>query len=101
MTRVLPKKTLAIIHHQPLLLTGNWIIRKQDIDVPAIIRQLRPYIFEVVISHVLHAEDVDVGVLWDAFSDVCVEPEGEFFAFLLGFGQVDYLGAFRTRHGDR
>ena len=100
-TRVLPKKTLAIIHRQPLLPTGNIVIRKEDIVIPAIVRQLRPYILEVVVSHVLHAKDIDVGVMWDAFSDVGVEAEGEFFAFLWGFGQVDYLGAFGSRHCDR
>lgn len=59
---------------------------KPDVYIPAVIRQLRPYILQVIISHVLHAEDVDVGVLWDAFSDVGVEAEGEFFALFLGLG---------------
>ena len=39
----------------------------------------------------MHAEDVEVGVLLDAFLDVGVEAEGKFFAFLLGFGGVHYL----------
>ena len=34
----------------------------------------------------MHAEDVDVGVSRDAFLDVGVEAEGEFFAFFLGLG---------------
>ena len=62
--------------------------------IPAIIRQLRAYILEVIIPHVLHAEYVDVGVLWDAFSDVGVEAEREFFAFFLSLGQVHYFGTF-------
>ena len=66
--------------------------------LPAVIRQLRPYVLEVVIPHVLYAEDVEVGVLRDAFADVGVEAEGEFFALFLGFCQVDDLGAFGSRH---
>ena len=47
---------------------------------------MRPDIFEVGIAHVVDAEDVNVWVFGDAFLNVGVETEGEFFAFLLGFG---------------
>lgn len=47
---------------------------RRRVDAPAI-RQLRPDILEVCISHVVHAEDVDVGVFGDAFLDVGVEAE--------------------------
>ena len=56
------------------------------------------HVFEVGISHIVDAEDVDVGVEGDAFLDVGVEAEGQFFAFFLRFGEVDYFCAFRFRH---
>ncbi len=67
---------------------------EQDGYVPAIARQLRPYILQMIVSHVLHAEDIDVRKLWDAFADVGVEAEGELFTFLLSLRQMDYFGAF-------
>ena len=47
---------------------GKW-------DVPAI-KQLGAHVFEVCVSHVVDAEDVDVGVEGDTFLDVGVEAEG-------------------------
>ena len=48
----------------------------------------------------MDAEDVDVGVFGDAFLDVGVELEGEFFALLGGFGHVHHLGALGFGHGE-
>ena len=62
---------------------------------------MRPDVFEVGIAHVVDAEDVDVGVLGDAFLDVGVELEGEFFALLGGLGHVHHFGALGFRHGER
>ena len=56
------------------------------------------HVFEVCVSHVVDAEDVDVGVEGDAFLDVGVEAEGQFFAFFLCFGEMDDFCAFRFRH---
>ena len=46
----------------------------------------------------MDAEDVDVGVFGDAFLDVGVEFEGEFFAFLGRFGHVHHFGALGFGH---
>ena len=54
---------------------------------------MRPDIFEIGITHVVHAEDVDVWVFGDAFLDVGVEFEGEFFALFGGLGHVHHFGA--------
>lgn len=56
------------------------------------------HVFEVCVSHVVDAEDVDVGVEGDAFLDVGVEAEGQFFALFLRFGEMDDLCAFGFRH---
>lgn len=40
------------------------------------IRQLAPHVFEVGVSHIVDAEDVDVWVFGDAFADVGVEFDG-------------------------
>lgn len=66
--------------------------------LPAIVRQLRPHVLEVVVPHVVDAEDVDVGVLRDAIADVGVEPEGQFFALFLRFGEVHDFGALGFGH---
>lgn len=52
----------------------------------------------MVVAHVVDAEDVEVGVLRDAFLDVGVKAERELFAFLLGLGCVNDFGALRLRH---
>ena len=54
---------------------------------------MRPDVFEICIAHVVHAEDVDVGVFGDAFLDVGVELEGEFFALLGCLGHMHHFGA--------
>ena len=59
------------------------------------------HVFEVCVSHVVDAEDVDVGVEGDAFLDVGVEAESQFFAFFLRFGDVDDFCAFGFRHFGR
>ena len=46
----------------------------------------------------MDAEDVDVGVFGDAFLDVGVELEGQFFAFLGRFGHVHRFGALGFGH---
>ena len=61
--------------------------------IPAVTSQVRPYVFEVIVPHVFDAEDVDVRVIGDTFSDVGVEAEREFLALLLRFGQMDNLCA--------
>ena len=65
--------------------------------VPAI-RQLTAHVFEVVVAHVVHAEDVEVGVLLDAFLDVGVETQSEFFVFFLRLRGVDDFGALGFGH---
>ena len=62
---------------------------------------MRPDVFEVGVAHVVDAEDVDVGVLGDAFLDVGVELEGEFFALLSGLGHVHHFGALGFGHRKR
>ena len=57
------------------------------------IRQLRPHILEVGIPHILNRKDEAVGVFGDAFLDVGVEADRQFFAFFLGLGGVYDLGA--------
>lgn len=47
----------------------------------------------MVVAHIVDAEDVEVGVLRDAFLDVGVEAERQLFAFLLGLGGVHNFGA--------
>ena len=49
----------------------------------------------------MDAEDVDVGVLGDAFLDVSVELEGKFFALLGGLGHVHHFGALGFGHRER
>lgn len=45
----------------------------EKVSIPAIPCQIRPHVFQVIVPHVLDAEDVDVGELWNAFLDVGVE----------------------------
>lgn len=49
----------------------------------------------------MDAEDVDVWVFGDAFLDVGVEFDGEFFALFGGFGHVHHFGAFGFGHCER
>lgn len=49
----------------------------------------------------MDAEDVDVGVFGDAFLDVGVEFDGEFFALFGGSGRVHHFGTLGFGHGDR
>lgn len=56
------------------------------------------HVFEVGIAHVVDGEDVNVGVLRDAFLDVGVEFEGQFFALFGRFGEVHHFGAFGFGH---
>lgn len=62
---------------------------------------MRPDVFEVGVAHVVDAEDVDVGVLGDAFLDVGVELECELFALLGGLRHMHHFGALGFRHGER
>ena len=62
---------------------------------------MRPDVFEVGVAHVVDAEDVDVRVLGDAFLDVGVEFEGEFFALFGGLGHVHHFGALGFGHRER
>jgi len=43
--------------------------------IPAV-SQMGSYILQVVVAHVVDAEDVEVGILRDAFLDVGVKAEG-------------------------
>lgn len=74
-----------------------WRNGKGEGKVPTI-GQLTAHVFEVVVAHVVHAEDVEVGVLLDAFLDVGVEAQSEFFIFLLRLGGVDDFGALGFGH---
>lgn len=56
------------------------------------------HVFEVVVAHVVHAEDVEVGVLVDAFLDVGVEPQSKLFIFLLRLGGMHDFCALGFRH---
>ena len=49
----------------------------------------------------MDAEDVDVGVLGDAFLDVGVELESEFFALFGGLGHMHHFGALGFGHRER
>ena len=49
----------------------------------------------------MHAEDVDVGVFRDAFLDVGVEFQGQFFAFFCDLGHVHHFGALGFRHREK
>ena len=55
-------------------------------------------ILEVCIAHIVDAEDVDVGVEGNTFLDVGVQAEGQFFPFLLGFGEVYNFCTFGLGH---
>ena len=46
----------------------------------------------------MDAEDVDVGVFGDAFLDVGVEFDGQFFALFGCFGHVHHFGALGFGH---
>ena len=60
-----------------------------------------PDVFEVGVAHVVDAENVDVGVLGDAFLNIGVELEGEFFTLLGGLGHVHHFGALGFGHRER
>lgn len=61
-------------------------------NIPAV-SQMGSHILQVVVPHVVDAEDVEVGVLRDAFLDVGIKAERQLFAFLLGLGGVHNFGA--------
>ena len=45
-----------------------------DISLPAI-RELCPHIFEVSVTHVVNAEDIDVWVVWYAFLNIRIKTK--------------------------
>ena len=55
------------------------------IVAPAI-GQLASNVFQIGISHVVDAKDVNVGVFRNGVLHGSVQLQGQFFAFLLGFG---------------
>lgn len=65
--------------------------------LPAV-AQFGPDVFEICVPHVVDAEDVDVGVLRDAFLDVGVEADGQFFALFVRFGKVHHSCALGFGH---
>lgn len=65
----------------------------EKVSIPAIPCQICPHIFQVIVPHVLDAEDIDVGELWDAFLDVGVEAQGQFLTLFLRFREVDNFRA--------
>ena len=71
--------------------------RREEGELPAI-WELGPHVFQVGVSHVVHAEDVDVGVFGNAFLDVGVEFQGELFALFGGFGEVHDFGPLGFGH---
>lgn len=60
-----------------------------SVYAPAIACQLRPHPLQVMVPHILDAEEVNVRVQRDAFADVGVEAESQFFALFLCFREVD------------
>lgn len=65
----------------------------EKVSIPAIPCQIRSYVLQVIVPHVLDAEDVDVGELWNAFLDVGVEAQGQFLALFLRLCEVHYFCA--------
>ena len=62
---------------------------------------MRSYVFEICVAHVVDAEDVDVGVFGDAFLDVGVEFDGQFFALSSRLRHVHHFGALGFGHRRR
>ena len=62
------------------------------------VREFSSDVLEVVVAHILHAEDVKVRVLVDAFLNVGVDTQRQLFALFLCFGGVDYFCALGLRH---
>jgi hypothetical protein len=54
-------------------------------DVLAVLK-LGSYVFEVVVPHILHAEDIYIGVLVGGVADSIEDLLGVFFAFLFDLG---------------
>lgn len=67
-------------------------VRWQVPSLPAV-SKLRSNILEIGVPHVVHAEDVDVRVLGNAFLDRSVKSQREIFALLRRLGEVDDFGA--------
>lgn len=65
--------------------------------IPAI-HHLSAYIFEEGVAHVLHAEDVEVGIVGNAVADIGVELNGKLLALFRRLGQVHDFCALGFRH---
>ena len=59
-----------------MLAGGHFFLEGLERGWSPAIAQLCPNIFEVIVSHIVDGEDVDVAVFGDAFLDVGVEFEG-------------------------
>ena len=65
--------------------------------LPAV-RKVCSHIFQVVVSHILDAEDVEVGILRYAILDARVHTLRKLFAFFRGLGEVHNLCTLGFRH---
>ena len=73
----------------------NWKKNKPTIG------QLRPHILEKGIAHIIHAEDIDVGVTGDRFADVGEQSQSQLFALFRRFGQVHDFCALGFGHCEK